>query len=101
MMHLVTYTINPKRDITPLIRELQSVGAWCHPMDDAWIIVSNETTPQLYSRIIGKMITTDRLLIVEVLRESVLPHGWLTSEVWQWINYWMQTPGGARSVGAV
>lgn len=98
MMHLVTYTINPKRDITQLILELQRSASWCHSIDEAWVIISNETTADIWNRLAPYFVATDRVLIVEIVMESAIPAGWQPEEVWKWIDNWKNSISGARSV---
>lgn len=98
MMHLVSYTILPKRDISPLLDELKRSAAWLHFLDDTWVIISGENASQLSARLRPFLLETDLVLIVEVVRESGLPTGRLSPEAWQWLNGWKAAPGGARSV---
>jgi hypothetical protein len=98
MMHLITYSINPKRDITDLIGAITQAGYWARINDEAWIIVNNDNSLQLYRRLQGHFRPGDTFLITEILREGGLPTGALSPEVWAWINGWKTTAGGARSV---
>lgn len=98
MMHLVTYTINPKRDITGLIAELQMSASWCHPIDESWLIVSQESGEQIWNRLAPYLTHTDRVLILEILRDTELPAGWLTKDLWEWVMFWKNNPSGARAI---
>ena len=97
MMHMVSYTINPKRDISGLIAELQKSVAWCHPLDETWLLVSQEFQAQIWNRLAPYLTQTDRLIVVEITKESNVPSGWMTQEIWDWINGWMASQSGARS----
>lgn len=85
MMHLVSYTLRPKRDATAIITALQQAGEWWHFLDDTWLIVSSETTEQLYGRIIHNFRTNDSILILQVPPDATY-HGWLPKEAWDWFD---------------
>jgi hypothetical protein len=67
-------------------------------MDEVWVIITNETTVQLYLRLKPYILSGDALLITEIVKESGLPTGNLPPDLWAWINGWKFSNGGARSV---
>lgn len=86
MMHLVTYTLEPKRDATRLFEELQRSAGWWHNLDDTWLVLSNETAEQLWNRLAPHFVATDKTLIIHIAPEAEIPSGWLPAEAWKWIN---------------
>ena len=86
MIYVVSYLLNPKRDISNLLTELQNpVTGWCHYLDDTWLISTKETAKQIYERM-GKHLTVkDRLLIMQIKPYSEY-YGQLPKEAWDWIQ---------------
>lgn len=85
MMYIVTYTLNPKRDATKVISELQTMGEWWHYLDETWLLSTFETMDQLWARVAPAFITTDRILIVQ-FQPLTSYYGWLPKEAWDWIE---------------
>lgn len=87
MMYLVTYTLNPKRDVSKVVSALQGLGTlkWWHFLDDAWLISTRETTAQLYERLRHAFLNNDRILIFEIKPDAEV-QGWLPNEAWEWIQ---------------
>ena len=85
MMYVVSYTLNPKRDATPILVELQRSPEWWHYLDETWLISTYETVTQLHARIIPRFIATDRVLIVQVTSQASY-QGWLPKDAWDWFR---------------
>lgn len=88
MMHLVSFTVNPPRPMPELWAALQASPSWAHPFDNTWLIVSDETAVQLWTRLVPTVQTTDSVLITEITKESDVPMGWLPASMWEWVNGW-------------
>lgn len=86
MIYVVSYLLNPKRDASALLAELQypSVG-WCHYLDDTWLIATNETADALYNRLAKHLLNTDMILIIE-FKPNASYRGFLPKDAWDWIE---------------
>ena len=85
MLYLVSYTIVPERDVTSLLRELQNSEKWWHYLDDTWLLATKESSEQLWNRLAPNLLTTDRLLIMQVTQWASY-FGWLPQDAWNWLN---------------
>ncbi|HEX7890744.1 MAG TPA: hypothetical protein VF522_15395 [Ramlibacter sp.] len=82
--YLITYDLKvPGRDYATLYTAIKSYGNWWHFLESNWIIVTNETSTQVWNRLAGTIDRSDFLLIIEVRRDS---YGWLPPEAWKWIT---------------
>jgi hypothetical protein len=84
--YLITYNLKtPNWNYTGFFNALQNIGPWWHYIDSTWIVKSNLTAQQIYSRIApGFLSTSDFILIIEIKSESKF--GWLPQEAWNWID---------------
>jgi hypothetical protein len=81
----VNYDLRVRRkpDYKGLEEELQNSPKWWHYLESTWLILTNETPDQLWSRIASHIHDQDRVLIIEV-RDNC--QGWLPKEAWDWIK---------------
>ena len=86
MIYVVSYLLNPKRDASQLLTEIQRppVG-WCHYLDDTWLITTSETAQDIYNRLSKYLVNTDRILIVE-MKPNARYFGFLPKDAWDWIE---------------
>lgn len=84
-LFLFTYQLIPSRPNDGLIKELQNSDEWWHYLDFTWIISTNESADEFYSRIAPHLSKADRELIVEFKRGAQY-QGWLQKEAWDWIQ---------------
>ena len=83
MIYVVSYSINPKRDIGPLMEAIKSASnGWAHYIDDTWLVASNESPQRFAERMFIHIGPNDRLLVAE-LRDY---YGWLPNEAWEWLK---------------
>lgn len=85
MIHLITFSLNPKRDATALFQELQSYASWMHYIDDTWLISSNRHILAVWDGIAKHTLPTDRVLIVPIIPDQVV-WGNMPKDAWEWIN---------------
>jgi hypothetical protein len=90
---LITYQLVPTRNNPGLVTEVQNSPYWWHFLDFTWLIATNETAEDVYSRIAGHLLHTDRELIVQIRRGSAYA-GWLPKEAWDWIEARIGPPQG-------
>lgn len=83
-VYCVSYDLNKSgQNYNALYEELKKSSNWCHPMDSTWLIVTSETAEQLRDRLRKHMDDNDTLLVIK----SIRPYsGWLTKEVWDWLD---------------
>lgn len=86
MIYIVSYTLNPKRDVSNFLKELQipSVG-WCHYLDETWLISTSETATDLYNRLSRHLVEADYILIVQ-MKPDASYWGRLPKPAWDWIE---------------
>jgi hypothetical protein len=90
---LVTYQLRPQRANPGLTAELKNSPYWWHFLDFTWLIATNESAEQIYSRIANHLDQTDSELIVQIRRGSQYA-GWLPKEAWDWIEERIGPPYG-------
>lgn len=82
--YCVSYDLNKAgQNYDALYEELKKSPNWCHPMDSTWVIITNESAQQLSDRLRKHLDDNDRLLVIKVVRPYA---GWLTQEVWDWLD---------------
>jgi hypothetical protein len=84
-MFVVSYQLGWFRNRLAIANELQQVQDWWHYIDDCWLVLTPETATELYNRIAPHFQPSDRLLIIEITRNTSY-QGWLPAEAWAWIN---------------
>lgn len=82
------YSINydlkaPGRNYEKLYEAIKASGKWWHYLESTWLVVSNETSQQIWNRIAPTIDKNDFVLVIEVRRDSF---GWLPKDAWDWIN---------------
>jgi len=80
----ITYDLKtPGRDYNGLYEAIKASGKWWHYLDSTWIVITNETSQQIWERLEKSVDKNDFVLIIEVKRNSF---GWLPKDAWDWIN---------------
>jgi hypothetical protein len=82
------YAINydlkaPNRNYESLYEEIKKSPQWWHFLESTWLIITEETPTQVWTRLAKQIDNNDFMLIIEV-RENV--QGWLPKEAWDWIH---------------
>ena len=86
MIYIVAYSLNPRRDVSSLLTELQKPPAgWCHYLDETWLIATSETATQLHDRLRLHLVQTDYVIVVQMKPDAEY-YGWLPKEAWDWIE---------------
>lgn len=89
-IHLITYDLNsPGQKYEKLYEAIKSAGStWCHPLDSTWLIVTTKSVQQTVDYIRNAALDdTDTVFVVDVTSDT--RRGWLSKEVWDWIEkYW-------------
>ena len=73
----------PGRDYSGLYEAIKATGRWWHYLDSTWIVVTNETTGEIWRRLSTHVDKNDYLLIIEITNNA---QGWLPKEAWEWIH---------------
>ena len=81
--YLITYDVNSDDNYNLLEKELKKYDRWWHYLERTWIIISDETPQEIWSRIENKINKKNNLLIIEIRKES---EGWLPRNAWDWIK---------------
>lgn len=82
--YCVSYDLNKTgQNYNALYEELKKSPNWCHPLDSTWLIVTSESPQELANRLRKHMDDNDGLLVIRVTSDHA---GWLSQEVWDWIN---------------
>lgn len=83
-VYAVLYDLNGiLRSYSSLYEELKKSPKWMHYLNSAWLIQTDETSDQLWSRIAIHIDKNDQILIIEVRGNY---QGWMPKEAWEWIH---------------
>ena len=83
-VYQINYDLRKQKDYSSLIERIKSCGAWCHPLESTWIVVTNKTAIQIRDYLNVVMDNDDGLLVTRLQGEAAW-YG-LTHEVSQWIQ---------------
>ncbi|HCG5919202.1 TPA: hypothetical protein NJ048_004359 [Vibrio parahaemolyticus] len=82
--YVITYDLRtPNQNYNGLYEAIKTTGRWWHYLDSTWIIATDESPAQIWSRLEPFVDNNDNLLIMEVKNNS---QGWLPQDAWEWIN---------------
>ena len=81
----MTYTLNPQREAPEIEGEIKKSPGWAHAIDFTWIIATEESVNELYSRLAPNFRISDHLLIVEITTNATY-QGWLPKNIWEWLK---------------
>ncbi|ACZ75291.1 putative SinR-like protein [Dickeya parazeae Ech586] len=83
-VYQINYDLRKQRDYSPLIERIKSYGYWCHPLESAWIIVTDQTAVQVRDNLKAVMDSDDGLLVTRLQGEAAW-YG-LSNEISQWLK---------------
>ncbi|SFK72559.1 hypothetical protein SAMN05518863_109166 [Candidatus Pantoea symbiotica] len=83
-VYQINYDLRKQKDYSSLIERIKSYGTWCHPLESVWIIVTNQTAPQVRDYLTTVMDRDDGILVTRLQGEAAW-YG-LSNEVSQWIQ---------------
>ena len=89
--YVVTYTLQSQAvrlksaRRLKLYAQLKKSKRWWHYIDSTWIIGTNETADELFTRLRACVTRRDRLLIIEVAKDAER-QGWLPKKSWEWFR---------------
>lgn len=82
--YAISYDLKaPNRSYQGLYDEIQSSSKWWHYLESTWLIITAETSNQVWDRLARQIDKNDYLLIIEV-KANV--QGWLPKDAWHWIH---------------
>lgn len=85
MVYLITYDINKVvknyEDLYTAIKNIS--GDYQHPLESTWFVSSDLSREEIYNRLRHLMDAKDRLFIIRMKGEY---YGWLSKNVWEWLN---------------
>lgn len=86
MLVLITYDLRqPDRNYNALYDAIKYCGnAWWHYLESVWIVSTNLTPQECYSRVKPNMDDNDHLLIVDITNQQ--RQGWLPTKAWDWLK---------------
>ena len=80
----ITYDLKaPGRNYDSLYEAIKQCGKWWHYLESTWIVITNETSQQIWNRLSSHIDKNDSILIIEVRRNR---YGLLPKDAWQWID---------------
>ena len=85
MLYLVSYTLNPNREVPRLEEELKWNATWWHHLDYTWIIATDQSINDFYTRLAIRFNDSDSFIIVQFHPNAVY-RGWLPQIAWDWLN---------------
>jgi len=85
MVLLITYDLvsKPKEQYADLYKELTKANFWWHYLESTWLVATDMSPADWYSKLLSSITQNDRLLIIEVKPNY---YGWLSKEAWDWIK---------------
>ncbi|GKV78039.1 hypothetical protein PEC106568_32120 [Pectobacterium carotovorum subsp. carotovorum] len=83
-VYQINYDLRKQRDYSSLIERIQSYDTWCHPLESAWIIVTDQTAVQVRDNLKAVMDADDGLLVTRLQGEAAW-YG-LSNEISQWLK---------------
>ncbi|KHS69945.1 hypothetical protein V6M93_12625 [Pectobacterium brasiliense] len=83
-VYQINYDLRKQRDYSSLIERIKSYGTWCHPLESAWIIVTDQTAVQIRDNLRAVMDADDGLLVTRLQGEAAW-YG-LSSKISQWLK---------------
>ena len=73
MTYLISYDLNsPGKNYDDLYKAIEqaSTGVWCKPLSSVYIIKTNLSAEAVYNRLKPCLDSNDRMLVIEVTRDS-------------------------------
>lgn len=85
-MYLITYDlINPGQKYKELHELIKSYGTWCHPQESTWLVVTYQSSKEIYDKISKVCDGNDNVIIMRVTKDyyGSIPDG---EQIWNWIE---------------
>lgn len=83
-VYCVSYDLNKSgQDYSGLYDALKSYNDWWHYLDSTWLVETNQSAYQVFSKLQPHIDKNDTLLIIEVTANY---SGWFSEEAWEWIR---------------
>ncbi len=80
----ITYDLkSPGSNYEKLYEVIKDTGKWWHFLESTWLVVSNETSQEIWDKIAPVVDKNDFILIIEIKRNY---YGWLPKDAWDWID---------------
>jgi len=88
MVYCISYDLNKDgKNYEGLIEELKKSSSWWHFLKSTWLIYTNETASQVWTRLEKQVDKDDYILIILVSKDY---QGWLPKEAWEWIERYLK-----------
>ena len=85
MICMINYDLkSPVASYTPLYEAIKSYGVWWHYLESAWIIKTNDSPKEIYSKLLPTLKQGDSLIITDITNSSY--YGILPPKAWEWIE---------------
>lgn len=82
--YAINYDLRSSRhDYTGLYEELKRSPKWWHYLESTWLIITQETSTEVWNRISTHIDKNDYVLVIEVCNNV---QGWLPKDAWDWIH---------------
>lgn len=83
-VYIITYNLNaPTKEYLKLFDEIKKFENWWHYIPSSWLIFTNDSVSDVFSKIKDHFSEGDRFLIIEVTNKYT---GWLPKGAWDWIS---------------
>lgn len=68
---LITYDlVKPGRDYPDLYDRIKSLGAWCHPVESNWFVVSTKKSAEIREHLTPVLDKNDKLIVLKLTGEA-------------------------------
>lgn len=84
MVYLISYDLRrPGQSYTSLYDSIKKMGQWTKPLESVWLVDTNLHAQSISERLMPHIDQNDSLLVAELGRDR---QGWLSRDVWNWLN---------------
>ncbi len=89
-VQLITYDLSrPGQDYSNLYESIKNLGAWWHYLQSVWLVVTNQTPPQIRDILSRHIDPNDKLAVF------TLQGNWATSNLPQECTDWLRSNLGS------
>lgn len=82
--YIITYDESYGFDYSEMTNEIKKTEKWWHYLEHSWIIVTNETSKEIWDRLEPYVNKKENLFIAKLDCDDM--QGWLNKKAWDWIE---------------
>lgn len=82
--YIITYDESEEFDYSEMKNEIKKAKKWWNYLEYSWLIITNETSEEIWYRLEPYVNRKTSLLIAKLDENDM--QGWLTRDAWDWIK---------------